>query len=334
MNDHSRPGRSHRTFALPPRWRWLTFTVLTIGGGTTTAAILLEEEAVTLESLGPIAAIPLLGAPILWLVRMLFNQTALPSDRQRQPRQRISMNQPRVAINRLSRSAAPVSASQPVVTLAWHTLEPVQVAKQLHTHLAHGLNPDEAARRLAEYGPNELQAAHRISPWALLLEQFKNVLILILLVAVGLSVLLGHSVEAVVIGIIVLFAVLLGFVQEYRAERAIEALRQMAAPTATVLRGGEELDIAARDLVPGDVILLHRGRQSPGRCAAGRVDQSAGRRIRVNGRIAAGREAQRVAGNRWVSGGRSKEHGLRGHGGDLRQRPRPGHRYEHADRVR
>ncbi len=69
---------------------------------------------------------------------------------------------------------------------AWHTLEPARLAEQLRTDLLHGLDPAEAARRLSECGPNELQAAHRISPWALLLEQFKNVLIVILLVAVGL----------------------------------------------------------------------------------------------------------------------------------------------------
>jgi Ca2+-transporting ATPase len=97
----------------------------------------------------------------------------------------------------------------------------------------------------------------------LLLEQFKNILIVILLVAVGLSVVLGEGIEALVIAVIVLFAVLLGFVQEYRAERAIEALRQMAAPTATVLRDDEEQDIAARDLVPGDVILLRAGDKVP-----------------------------------------------------------------------
>ena len=155
-------------------------------------------------------------------------------------------------------SAAAVEAAP-----AWHTLEPAHLAGQLRTHLRHGLDPAEAARRLTEYGPNELQAAQRISPWTLLLEQFKNVLILILLVAVVLSALLGHSVEAIVIGVIVLFAVLLGFVQEYRAERAIEALREMAAPTASVLRGGAELDIPARELVPGDVILLSAGDKIP-----------------------------------------------------------------------
>jgi Ca2+-transporting ATPase len=98
-----------------------------------------------------------------------------------------------------------------------------------------------------------------VPPWKLLLEQFKNVLILILLVAVGLSIALGHATEAIVIGAILLLAALLGFVQEYRAERAIDALRRMAAPTATVVREGEELDVPARELVPGDVLVLRAG---------------------------------------------------------------------------
>ena len=104
---------------------------------------------------------------------------------------------------------------------------------------------------------------HRVSPWEILLEQFKNVLILILLGATVISLFLGHGIESIVIAIIVLFAVVLGFVQEYRAERAIEALRNMAAPTATVLRDGVEIKIPALELVPGDVILLHTGDRIP-----------------------------------------------------------------------
>lgn len=144
----------------------------------------------------------------------------------------------------------------------WHTLPVSDVLARLRTTAA-GLSEAEAARRLLEYGPNELRAAQRVSPWAILLEQFKNVLVLILLVAVGLSAVLGHGVEALVIAIIVLFAVLLGFVQEYRAERAIEALRQLAAPRATVLRDGDDREIPARELVPGDVILLRAGDKIP-----------------------------------------------------------------------
>ena len=121
----------------------------------------------------------------------------------------------------------------------WHQLDATDVLEQLGTDSAAGLTTPEAGRRLAEHGPNELQAAHGVSPWEILLAQLKNVLIIILIIAVGLSAVLGHGLEALVIGVIVFFAVLLGFVQEYRAERAIQALRQMAAPTATVLRDGQ-----------------------------------------------------------------------------------------------
>lgn len=144
----------------------------------------------------------------------------------------------------------------------WHTLAPENAFTELKATPA-GLSAAEAAQRLATYGPNELQAAQRISPLALLIEQFKNVLIIILLIATALSAFLGHELEAIAIAVIVLFAVFLGFIQEYRAERAIEALRQMAAPTATVLRDGEEIEVAARDIVPGDVTLLHAGDRVP-----------------------------------------------------------------------
>lgn len=147
-------------------------------------------------------------------------------------------------------------------TSPWHTL-PVETVFSLLECTPNGLTSEEAARRLARYGPNELQAARRISPWAILLQQFKNVLIIILLIAVGLSAILGHSIEAIAIAVIVLFAAGLGFVQEYRAERAIEALRQMAAPVATALRDGDDVEILARDLVPGDIILLKTGDRVP-----------------------------------------------------------------------
>ena len=105
----------------------------------------------------------------------------------------------------------------------WHTLSVAQTFEKLRSS-ARGLTAAEAERRLTEYGPNQLQAAARISPWMILLEQVKNVLIIILLLATALSAFLGHGVEAIAITVIVLFAVILGFVQEYRAERAIEAL--------------------------------------------------------------------------------------------------------------
>ncbi len=149
------------------------------------------------------------------------------------------------------------SQTEPV-TVPAHTLSADDLCARLRSSPS-GLCAEEAARRLADYGPNELQITHRISPWAILRAQFKNVLIIILLAATAVSALLGHEVEAIAITVIVLFAVVLGFVQEYRAERAIDALRQMAAPMASVMRDGQEIDIPARDIVPGDVLVLHSG---------------------------------------------------------------------------
>ena len=141
---------------------------------------------------------------------------------------------------------------------AWHALSVDAVLSTLSS-ARRGLAKVEVQQRLERDGPNELQAAARVSPWRILLEQFKNVLILILLVATLVSAFLGHGVETIAIAVIVVFAVVLGFIQEYRAERAIEALREMAAPTVIVIRDGREMEIAARDLVQGDIILLQAG---------------------------------------------------------------------------
>lgn len=162
----------------------------------------------------------------------------------------------------LDRPASAPSRGDLALTHLWHAV-PAPDAFDLLRSTPDGLTGSEARKRLERYGPNELQETRRISPWQILLEQFKNVLIIILLIATVISFFLGHGLESVVIAVIVLFAVLLGFVQEYRAERAIEALRQMTAPTATVMRDGEEVRIPARELVPGDVILLSTGDRIP-----------------------------------------------------------------------
>jgi Ca2+-transporting ATPase len=145
----------------------------------------------------------------------------------------------------------------------WYRLPAPEVLQRLGSSAEKGLSADEAAGRLRRYGPNELEQAHRVSAWAVLAAQFKNLLIVILIIAVLLSAFLGHAIEAIAIGVIVLFAALLGFYQEYRAERALEALQQMAAPTAAVLRDGQELNIAARDVVPGDIVYLRAGDKIP-----------------------------------------------------------------------
>jgi Ca2+-transporting ATPase len=152
-------------------------------------------------------------------------------------------------------------ANQP----AWHTLAADDVFRQLSSS-ADGLSDAAARERLATHGPNELEAGHRISAWRILLEQFQNVLLLILIIATALSIATGHGTEAIVIGVIVFFAVGLGFFQEYRAERAMEALQQMAAPLATAIRDGEQAQLPARELVPGDVVLLKAGDKVPADC--------------------------------------------------------------------
>src|SRR5688572_30503076 len=145
---------------------------------------------------------------------------------------------------------------------AWHTQTVEETLARLESG-PRGLSSDEAAKRLQQFGPNELQARGRVSPWTILLEQFQNVLIIILLLATALSAFLGHGVEAIAITVIVLFAVILGFIQEFRAERAIEALREMAAPNATVIRDGRDQRIPARDIVPGDLVVLATGDKIP-----------------------------------------------------------------------
>ena len=153
-----------------------------------------------------------------------------------------------------------IGAAEP--SQRWHTLTVEESFARLESS-PRGLSSDEAGKRLEQFGPNELLAQRRVSPWAILLEQFKNVLIVILLLATALSAFLGHGVEAIAITVIVLFAVILGFIQEFRAERAIEALREMAAPSATAIRDGHDQRIPARDLVPGDVIILATGDKVP-----------------------------------------------------------------------
>jgi Ca2+-transporting ATPase len=152
----------------------------------------------------------------------------------------------------------------------WHALS-VEDAFARQASGAAGLTAAEAAARLAAHGPNELESTRRDSAWRTLGAQFHNALIIILLCATVLSGFLGHALEAVVIAVIVLFAVLLGFLQEFRASRALDALRRMAAPVAHVWRDDHEVTIPSREVVPGDLVALRAGDRVPADC---RVTQS------------------------------------------------------------
>jgi len=146
--------------------------------------------------------------------------------------------------------------------IPWHSLNLEDVVAKLATSRI-GLSQNEAKRRLEYSGFNELEPEKKPSSLAMFLRQFKNVLVIILLAATLISLALGETIDAVVIFGIVFVVSLLGFVQEYRAERALEALKRMAALTATVIRGGMESEIPARELVPGDIVVLSVGDKIP-----------------------------------------------------------------------
>ncbi len=141
---------------------------------------------------------------------------------------------------------------------AW-TREGIEVAAALGTDPVHGLTADEAAARLLSYGRNELVERGRKPPWRLLLEQFTNAMIIVLLAAAVVTALLGDLKDTVVILAIVILNGIVGFVQEYRAEQALDALKRMASPTARVVRGGETLLVPAPEVVPGDLVRLDAG---------------------------------------------------------------------------
>jgi len=126
-----------------------------------------------------------------------------------------------------------------------------------------GLTNQEAERRLVEFGPNELQAGKQVSPLQIFIGQFKSILIIILFFATIFSAVIGEIIDAIIILAIVIASAGLGFSQEYRAERALEALKKMLSPTITVLRDGKENRLDSSKLVPGDVIVLEAGDKIP-----------------------------------------------------------------------
>jgi P-type Ca2+ transporter type 2C len=122
-----------------------------------------------------------------------------------------------------------------------------------------GLRPDQAAQRLAEVGPNDLEAGNARPAWLLFAAQFANTVIMVLLAAALVTVLVGDLKDTVVIVAVVLLNATISFVQERRAEQAVAALKRMSAPTARVTRGGRTLTVPAAQVVPGDLLDLEAG---------------------------------------------------------------------------
>jgi Ca2+-transporting ATPase len=145
---------------------------------------------------------------------------------------------------------------------SWHALKTDEVLQELATSKA-GLAEAEAQKRLGEVGPNELRKEKGKSPIRLFLRQFYDILIVILLIATGLSLAVGETIDAIIIFAITIASALLGFIEEFRSEKAVEALRKMTAPTALVLRDGKETRIPANRIVPGDLVFLYTGDKVP-----------------------------------------------------------------------
>ena len=162
----------------------------------------------------------------------------------------------------------------------WHGMTVEAVAERLQSDAAQGLTEEKARQRLQQYGPNRLLEGKRRGPVLMLLGQFGDFMILVLIAAAVISGLVGDPLDAIAILAIVLLNAVIGFIQEYRAERAMAALRRMAAPRATVRRGGHVHALAASDLVPGDLVLLEAGSLVPAdlrlvEVAALRIDEAA-----------------------------------------------------------
>ena len=161
----------------------------------------------------------------------------------------------------------------------WGAAEVTEVADEFGVDLDRGLRPDEAENRLGETGENRIQRVASDPAWRLFLDQFRSPLILLLLVAAGVAGAVGEARDAVVIAAVLTINAIIGFVQEYRAQKSMASLQELLTFTARVRRDGDEQEIDGAELVPGDVVLLEAGDRVPadGRIAEARtlsIDES------------------------------------------------------------
>ncbi|TKB35052.1 MAG: calcium-translocating P-type ATPase, PMCA-type [Nitrospira sp.] len=189
--------------------------------------------------------------------------------------------------------------------MLWHLLSPGEVATHLSVDPDAGLTSEEAARRIVQYGPNDIRERPPRPLWRMFLDQFTDFMILVLIGAAIISGIIGEPPDAIAIVVIVLLNGVIGFVQEYRAERAVAALKLLAAATALVRRGGQVTEISALRLVPGDVVLLEAGNVMPAdirliETVQLKVDESplTGESVPVEKRTASLEEAETSLGDR------------------------------------
>src|SRR5574340_1154676 len=145
----------------------------------------------------------------------------------------------------------------------WHARQAQEVVRLLGSDAQVGLATAEAQKRAVHFGPNEIRERAQRGPWRMLLDQFADFMILVLLLAAVISGIVGDVKDTIAIVVIVALNAVIGFIQEFRAERAMAALKALAATTARVLRDGQVMDIPASGVVPGDVVLLEAGNVAP-----------------------------------------------------------------------
>ncbi|MCG6536527.1 MAG: HAD-IC family P-type ATPase, partial [Syntrophales bacterium LBB04] len=144
-----------------------------------------------------------------------------------------------------------------------HAIGIPHISDQLESHIEKGLTQAQAKERLERLGYNELKERPRPGFWSMLLDQFNNFLVIILIGAAVVSILLGEIVDAVAIMVIVILNAIVGVVQESKAEAALAALQKMSAPNAQVIRDGHQVTVPSRELVPGDIVVVEAGNYIP-----------------------------------------------------------------------
>ena len=148
------------------------------------------------------------------------------------------------------------------MTTAWHSKAREEILSELKVD-QNGLSHEEADHRLREFGYNELKEKKRVTALQIFLRQFKDIFVIMLLIATAISFLIGETIDAATIAVIVILNSVVGFVQEYRSEKAMEAMKKLTAPKARVIRDGNEMIVPAREIVPGDIVLLEAGDRVP-----------------------------------------------------------------------
>jgi magnesium-transporting ATPase (P-type) len=188
---------------------------------------------------------------------------------------------------------APTNADTANEVVAWYAMPVDEVVKTLATGTEKGLSATEASSRLEKYGPNRLPEGKKRGPFVRFISQFNNILVFVLLGAGFIKLMLNLWVDAsIIFGVVVLNA-LLGFVQEGKAERALDSIRNMLSAEARTIRDGETRMISAEELVPGDVVLLESGDKVPADLRLGRRQKLSNGRGGPYWRVCAGRKKYR-----------------------------------------